>query len=64
MGVDHENHRESTHGINISDSLAHHKNSAKVRKNYDNAKLTVALFPFSAWQPTHGTPAPDAQDHA
>ena len=64
MRVDHEHHRESTHGINISYSLAHHKNSAKVQNNYENAKLTVALFPFSAWLPTHGTPAPDAQDHA
>ena len=64
MGVNHENHRESTHGINISYSLAHHKNSAKVRKNDENAKLTVALFPFSAWLPAHETPAPDVQDHA
>ena len=64
MGVNHKNHRESTHGINISYSLVHHKNSAKVQNNYENAKLTVALFPFSAWQPTRGTPAPDAQDHA
>jgi len=64
MGVDHENHRESTHGINITYSLVHHKNSAKVRKNYENAKLTVALFPFLAWLPTHETPALDAQDHA
>lgn len=64
MGVDHENHRESTHGVNIPYSLVHHKNSAKVRKNDENAKLTVALFPFSAWQPTHGTPAPDAQDRS
>ena len=25
MGIDHENHRESTHGVNISYSLARHK---------------------------------------
>ena len=33
-------------------------------ENDENAKLTVALFPFSAWQPTRGTPAPDAQYHS
>ena len=41
MGVDHENHRESTHGINISDSLAHHKNRAKVRNIFENYKYII-----------------------
>ena len=59
MGVDHENHRESTHSINITYSLVHHKYSAKVLNNYENAKLMVALFPFSAWQQAHGTPTLD-----